>query len=50
MSTVKYHAFFDGCSKNNPGRAGIGYVVVNSKKNVVFENCLNMGMRTNNQA
>jgi ribonuclease HI len=25
---VEYTGFFDGCSKNNPGPSGAGYVVV----------------------
>lgn len=28
-SNVKYFAFFDGCSKFNPGPSGAGYVVLN---------------------
>ena len=50
QSNIDYIAFFDGCSKGNPGPAGIGYQVVSSRGSVVFQNCLNVGMRTNNEA
>lgn len=29
-NTSIYYAFFDGCSKNNPGASGAGYIVTNA--------------------
>lgn len=36
MSDNQYIAFFDGCAKPNPGKAGAGYIVLNSKGQTIF--------------
>lgn len=49
-SNAAYYAFFDGASKNNPGPSGTGYLVTNSSGEKIFENAINIGTKTNNQA
>lgn len=49
-SNAEYFAFFDGASKNNPGPSGAGYLVTNGTGEKVFENSINIGTQTNNQA
>ena len=50
QSNVTYYGFFDGCSKGNPGNAGIGYFLTNKEGNIIFSNSLNVGEQTNNVA
>ena len=48
--TSRYTLFFDGCSKDNPGRAGAGYILYCGEQ-VVAKRGLFVGMReTNNVA
>ena len=49
-SSVTYYGFFDGCSKGNPGNAGIGYFVTNKEGTIIFSRSLNVGKQTNNSA
>ena len=41
---------FDGASKSNPGNAGAGYVIYNAKREKMYSNYMNLGIKTNNQA
>jgi ribonuclease HI len=41
---------FDGASKANPGNSGAGYVILNAKREKVYSNYMNLGIKTNNQA
>jgi len=41
--------YFDGCSKNNPGDAGIGIVIYKNDEEIVAE-CDYIGIKTNNEA
>lgn len=45
-----YHGFFDGCSKNNPGSAGIGYFIADKSGKILIENSVGIGTETNNSA
>jgi ribonuclease HI len=42
--------YFDGCSKNNPGEAGIGVVVYNSNQEEIIIISQYIGIKTNNEA
>ena len=46
----KYSLYFDGCSKNNPGKSGIGAVLYNWKNEEVFAKCKYIGICTNNES
>jgi ribonuclease HI len=48
--TTEYTMFFDGCSKNNPGEAGIGVVVYNSNYEEIAIVSQSIGIRSNNEA
>ena len=53
MSNKKYKKliiYTDGGARNNPGPAGIGAVIYDEKKNVLFEISEYIGEATNNQA
>jgi len=45
-----YTMYFDGCSKNNPGEAGIGVVVYNSNLEEIIVINKAIGIKTNNEA
>ena len=45
-----YTLFFDGCSKNNPGKAGAGALIVNTESNEIWSESKYIGIATNNQA
>lgn len=45
-----YTMYFDGCSKNNPGEAGIGIVVYNSNFEEIIVIKKAIGIKTNNEA
>jgi ribonuclease HI len=45
-----YTMYFDGCSKNNPGEAGIGVVVYNSNFEEIIVLQQAIGIKTNNEA
>lgn len=47
---MKIKIFTDGGSRGNPGNAGFGVVVVNEKKQTVFETAKFLGTKTNNEA
>lgn len=48
--TTEYTMFFDGCSKSNPGEAGIGVVVYNSNCEEIVIISQSIGIKTNNEA
>jgi ribonuclease HI len=46
---MSYHLYFDGCSKGNPGIAGIGVVLYEDNKQIwTLSSCI--GVATNNVA
>lgn len=47
---TKYSIFTDGGARGNPGPAGIGAVIYDEKKKVIFEISKYLGVATNNQA
>jgi ribonuclease HI len=47
---IRWMIFTDGAARGNPGPSGAGVFVVDSKRNVVMENCFFLGKKTNNQA
>lgn len=47
---MKVKIFTDGGSRGNPGVAGFGVVVVDEKKQIVFEASKYLGVKTNNEA
>ncbi len=47
---TQYSMYFDGCSKNNPGEAGIGVVVYNSEQEEIIIISQYIGIKTNNEA
>jgi ribonuclease HI len=47
---TQYSMYFDGCSKNNPGEAGIGIVVYNSEQEEIIIISQYIGIKTNNEA
>lgn len=47
---MKYFLFTDGASQGNPGDSGAGFVIKNSKREVVAEDCEYLGEQTNNHA
>ncbi|MHB1417987.1 MAG: ribonuclease HI family protein [Bacillota bacterium] len=44
------HCYFDGASESNPGRAGIGGVIISPDGDVVWEHSEGIGTATNNEA
>jgi ribonuclease HI len=48
--TTEYTMFFDGCSKSNPGEAGIGVVVYNSNWEEIAIISRSIGIHSNNEA
>ena len=42
--------FSDGCSKGNPGQAGIGYLIYDEQGELVSKRSCGIGVRTNNEA
>ena len=49
VTEIVYKMYFDGCSKNNPGDAGIGIVIYKNDEEIVAE-CDYIGIKTNNEA
>ena len=47
---MRYHLFIDGASLGNPGRAGIGYILVNDEGDVLYAVAKFLGETTNNVA
>lgn len=47
--SVEWILHFDGCSKGNPGDAGIGYVVYQNGAEIAF-GCNYIGQKTNNES
>lgn len=47
---MKVKIFTDGGSRGNPGVAGFGMVVVDEKKQIIFETSKYLGIKTNNEA
>lgn len=47
---MKVKIFTDGGSRGNPGVAGFGVVVVDEKKQIIFEASKYLGIKTNNEA
>ena len=47
--SVEWILHFDGCSKGNPGNAGIGYVVYQNGAEIAF-GCDYIGQKTNNES
>lgn len=50
MKIKKFYIYTDGCSKGNPGPAGIGVVILDAKKKKVKEIYKYIGEATNNIA
>lgn len=46
----KLKIFSDGCSKGNPGQAGIGYLIYDDSDKIVSKRSCEIGIRTNNEA
>ena len=46
----KLKIFSDGCSRGNPGLAGIGYVILDMDNRIIVERAKFIGVRTNNEA
>ena len=44
-----FQGYFDGCTKNNPGSSGAGYLIKNDE-HFLIEGAYPLGTRTNNQA
>ena len=42
--------YTDGASRNNPGEAGAGWVILDENQNILEESCKYLGVTTNNQA
>jgi len=42
--------FSDGCSRGNPGQAGIGYLIYDERGEIISERSCKIGIRTNNEA
>ncbi len=42
--------YTDGGARGNPGPAGVGYVIFDEKKNIVYSEGIYIGEATNNQA
>ncbi len=47
---MKVKIFTDGGARGNPGQAGFGVVVVDEKKQIIFEVGKYLGVKTNNEA
>uniref|UniRef100_A0A6C0EC81 RNase H type-1 domain-containing protein n=1 Tax=viral metagenome TaxID=1070528 RepID=A0A6C0EC81_9ZZZZ len=45
-----YTLFFDGCSKNNPGKSGAGASIINNTANEIWSQSKYIGNATNNKA
>ena len=41
--------FSDGCSRGNPGQAGIGYLIYDERGEIISEGSCKIGIRTNNE-
>ncbi len=50
VKAVHLSLFIDGASRGNPGPSGIGAHVVDGTKNIIFNDGLYFGKKTNNQA
>lgn len=46
----KLRIFVDGCSRGNPGPAGIGYLIFDEDGRLVSKRWRHVGVRTNNEA
>jgi len=46
----KLKIFSDGCSRGNPGQAGIGYLICDDRGKIISERSCGVGVRTNNEA
>lgn len=46
----KYHLFFDGATKSNPGPSGCGYAVFSKDSEKIYQNAINVGYKTNNKS
>jgi ribonuclease HI len=50
-STDEYFVgYFDGASRGNPGRAGAGIWISRGNKEIIWENSIMLGVKTNNEA
>lgn len=47
---TEYTMFFDGCSKNNPGDAGIGVVIYNASLEEIAVISKSIGIHSNNES
>jgi ribonuclease HI len=47
---IEYTAYFDGAAINNPGPAGIGYVILNDNNEIIWKHSEAIGIATNNEA
>ena len=47
---MKYILYSDGGARGNPGPAGCGFVIMNEKKEILYEGSKYIGHTTNNQA
>jgi ribonuclease HI len=47
---MKLKIYTDGGSRGNPGNSGFGIVVVDENNQKIWENCKNLGIKTNNEA
>ncbi len=45
-----YYGFFDGASKGNPGKAGCGALLKDSKGTTIWQIAYPIGIKTNNEA
>ena len=45
-----YYGFFDGASKGNPGKAGCGALLKDSKGTTIWQIAYPIGLKTNNEA
>ncbi len=50
VAAVTWKLFIDGASKNNPGPAGSGFVIMKNNTEVVCRQGFYLGKKTNNQA
>jgi ribonuclease HI len=48
--TEKYFGYFDGASSGNPGKIGVGFAILNSSDEVVYQRGEIIGTGTNNEA
>lgn len=50
---INLEIYFDGASKNNPGKSSYGFVVyqlIQNQKQEIYRECNKLGIKTNNQA